>query len=44
MLMSFKFNYISYKIEKVNIWINEIYLCGHINLIIYVIVIDFLII
>ena len=42
--MSFKFNYISYKIEKVIVWINEIYLCGQINLIICVIVIDFLII
>ena len=44
MLMSFKFNYIPYKIEKVIVWINEIYLCVHINLIIYVIVTDFLII
>ena len=44
MLMSFIFNYIQYKIEKVIVWINEIYLCVHINLIIYVIVTDFLII
>ena len=44
MLTSFKFNYIPYKIEKVIVWINEIYLCVHINLIIYVIVTDFLII
>ena len=27
MLTSFKFNYIQYKIEKVIVWINEIYLC-----------------
>ena len=44
MLTSFKFNYIPYKIEKVIVWINEIYLCVHINIIIYVIITDFLII
>ena len=43
MLTSFKFNYIPYKIEKIIVWINEIYLCVHINLLIYVIVTDFLI-
>ena len=44
MLTSFKFNYIPYKIEKMIVWIIEIYLCVNINLIIYVIVTDFLII
>ena len=44
MLMSFKFNYTPYKIEKVIVWINEIYLCVHTNLIIYVIVTEFLVI
>ena len=44
MLISFKFNYISYKIEKVFVWINKIYLCVCINLIIYIIVTEFLII
>ena len=44
MLTSFKFNYIQYKIEKIIIWINEIYVCVHINLIIYVIITEFLII
>ena len=43
-LISFKFKYIPYKIEKVIVWINKIYLCVNINLIIYVIVTDFLII
>ena len=37
MLTLFKFNYIPHKIEKVIVWINEIYLCVHINLIMYVI-------
>ena len=42
MLISFKFNYISYKIEKKNIiWINKINLYVHTNLIIYVLVTDF---
>ena len=42
MLISFKFNYISYKIKKVFVWINKIYLCVRINLIIYIIVTEFL--
>ena len=42
-LISFKFNCIPYKIEKVIVCINEIYLCVHTNLIIYIIVTDFLI-
>ena len=46
MLILFKFNYISYKIKKSDCLdrINEIYLCVHTNLIIYIIVTDFLII
>ena len=43
-LTSIKFNYIQYKIEKVIVWLSEIYLCVHANLIIYVIVTDILII
>ena len=43
MLISFKFNYISYKIEKNIVWINKTYLYVCTNLIIYVIVLDFLI-
>ena len=43
MLISFKFNYISYKIEENIVWINKIYLYLRTNLIIYVIVLDFLI-
>ena len=41
MLISFKFNYISYRIEKNIVWINKIdfYVCT--SLIIYVIVTDF---
>ena len=42
MLTSFKFNYRPYKI-KVFVLINKIYLCVRINLIIYVIVTEFLI-
>ena len=42
MLISFKFNYRPYKIEKVFVRINKIYLCVRINLIIYVIVTKFL--
>ena len=44
MLISFKFNCIPYKIEKIFFWIKKIYLCICINLIIYVIVTKFLII
>ena len=40
MLVSFKFNYISYQILKKN-WINKIDLYVHTNLIIYLIVTDF---
>ena len=40
MLISFKFNYLPYKIEKVFVWINKIYVCVRTNLIIYEIVID----
>ena len=41
MLISFKFNYISYQIEKNIVWINKIdlYVCN--SLIIYGIVTDF---
>ena len=42
--MSFRFNYISYQIEKQIVWINKIYLYVCTNLIIYVIVTEFLII
>ena len=41
MLISFKFNYISYQIEKNIVWINKIDLYVRTNLIIYVIVNDF---
>ena len=44
MLLSFKFNYISYQIGKIIVWINKIYLYVCTNLIIYVIITDFLII
>ena len=44
MLISFKLNYIPYKIEKLFVWINKIYLCICINLIIYVIVTKFFLI
>ena len=44
MLISFKFNYISYQIEKNIVWINKIYLYVHTNLIIYVMLMIFLII
>ena len=42
MLLSFKLNFIPYKIEKVFVWINKIYLSICTNLIIYVIVTKFL--
>ena len=42
MLISFKFNYIPYQIEKNIVWINKIYLYVRTNLIIYVIVTDIL--
>ena len=41
MLIYFKFNYISYQIEKNIVWINKIDLYVRTNLIIYVIVTDF---
>ena len=41
MLISFKFNYISYQIEKNIVWINKIDLYVCTNLIIYVIVTTF---
>ena len=41
MLISFKFNYISYQIEKNIVWINKIDLYIRTNLIIYVIVTEF---
>ena len=41
MLISFEFNCISYKIEKVIVRINKFYLCVRINLIIYIIITDF---
>ena len=41
MLISFKFNYISYQIFKKIVWINKIDLYVRTNLIIYVIVTDF---
>ena len=44
MLISFKLNFITYKIEKVFVWINKIYLNICTNLIIYVIVTKILII
>ena len=44
MLISFKLNFITYKIEKVFVWINKIYLSICTNLIIYVIVTKLLII
>ena len=44
MLISFKLKFIPYKIEKGFVWINKIYLCIYINLIIYVIVTKFVII
>ena len=44
MLISIKLNFITYKIEKVFVWINKIYLSICTNLIIYVIVTKFLII
>ena len=43
-LISFKFNYILYKIKDVIVWINKIYLCIRTNLVIYTIVADFFII
>ena len=43
MLLSFKFNYIPYQIEKNIIWINKIYLYVRTNSIIYIIVTEFLI-
>ena len=43
MLISFKFNYISYQVKNI-VWINKIYLYLRTNLIIYVIVTNFLII
>ena len=42
MLISFKLNYIPDILEKVFAWINKIYLCVRTNLIIYVIVTNFL--
>ena len=44
MLISFKYSYIFYQIKKIIAWINKIYLYVRTNLIIYVIIIDFLII
>ena len=45
MLISiYKFNCIPYKIEKVFVWINKLYLYVRTNLIIYIIVTKFLII
>ena len=41
MLISFKFNYISYQIFKKIIWINKIDLYFRTSLILYVIVTDF---
>ena len=41
MLILFKFNYISYHIEKNIVWINTIDLYVRTNIIIYVIVTDF---
>ena len=41
MLISFKFNYISYQIEKNIVWIKKIDLYVRTNLIIYVIITDF---
>ena len=40
MLISFKFNYISYQIEKNIVWINKIDLYVRTNLVIYAIVTD----
>ena len=44
MLISFKYSYIFYQIKKIIAWINKIYLYVRTNLIIYVMIIDFLII
>ena len=41
MLISFKFNYIFYQIKNI-VWINKIYLYVCTNLIIYVIVTEFI--
>ena len=41
MMISFKSNYTPYKIEKVIVWINN-FLCLYTNLIIYIIVTEFL--
>ena len=41
MLISFKFNYISYQIKKTIVWINKIDLYVHTNLIIFIVVTNF---